>query len=180
MVQIVFMLEFGLERLIGQISIWSSLQMVYVGREQSDECRCLTMLKHLQMCGLGLGASTMVRTLQGAGLKQCAEAPTVWSNDSHTIALLIHVDDLIVTGTDEAMDSLLRNLEESYKVSVEMGNQVNFLKRTLTSEDGVTKIQMNDKYLDGLVTLFEGVKQKRTLNEVVYDEKLLETAEKLN
>ena len=35
-------------------------------------------------------------------------------------------------------------------VSVEMGDQVNFLKRTLTSENGVTKIQVNDKYLDGL------------------------------
>ena len=49
----------------------------------------------------------------------------------------------------------------------------------LTSEDGVTKIQVNDKYLDGLVTLFEDVKQRKTLNEVVYNEKLLETAEEI-
>ena len=118
-------------------------------------------------------------TLQGAGLKQCAEAPTVWSNDTHTIALLIHVDDLIVTGTEEAMSSLLQKLEESYKVSVEMGDQVSFLKRTVTSEGGTTKIQVNDKYLDGIVSLFEGVKLRRTLNEVVLDEKPLETAEEV-
>lgn len=69
--------------------------------------------------------------LQSAGLKQCKEAPTVWGNDDHTIALLIHVDDLIVTGTDSAMEPLLQKLKESYKVSVEMGDQVSFFSNGL-------------------------------------------------
>ena len=59
MVQIVFTLEFGLERLTG--SVWSSLAMDYVGRGQFVECRCPMMQRHLRMCGLGLGASTMGR-----------------------------------------------------------------------------------------------------------------------
>eukprot|EP00435_Cladocopium_sp_Y103_P034981 s351_g9.t1 len=113
-------------------------------------------------------------TLKSAGLEQCVEAPTVWGNKDHTITLLIHVDDLIVTGTDMAMEALLKHFEESYKVSVETGEQVNFLKRMISKEDGATKIRVNEKYLDGLVTLFGGVKKKRALGEVIVDEKLIE------
>lgn len=51
-------------------------------------------------------------TLLEAGLKQCPEAPTMWSNDTHTLAVLIHADDLIITGMDEAMDELLNKLKE--------------------------------------------------------------------
>ena len=51
-------------------------------------------------------------TLLEAGLKQCPEAPTMWSNDTHTLAVLIHVDDLIIPGMDEAMDELLNKLKE--------------------------------------------------------------------
>ena len=74
-------------------------------------------------------------TLKGAVLKQGAEAPTVWSNEDHSIAVLIHVDDLIVTSTEETMSSLLQKPEENCKVSVGMGNPVNFLKRAISRED---------------------------------------------
>ena len=101
-------------------------------------------------------------TLQTAGLKQCREAPTVWGNDERTIALLIHVDDLIVTGTDSAMESLLQG----------------FLKSTLVKDEHTTKI--HNKYLDGLVTLFGGIKLKRALGELVVDEKLLESNKEIS
>ena len=57
------------------------------------------------------------------------------------------------------MDSWLQKLKESYHVSVEMGDQMSFAKRTLTVENSTTKIQVNEKYLDGLVFVFGGAKQ---------------------
>ena len=42
---------------------------------------------------------------------------------------MIHVDDLIITGKDEAMDGLLDKLKEKYKVSIETGAKVTFLKK---------------------------------------------------
>ena len=119
-------------------------------------------------------------TLETAGLKQCREAPTVWGNDESKIALLIHVDDLIVTGTDSAMESLLQKLKESYKVSVKMGDQVSFLKRTLVKDEHTTKIQVSNKYLDGLATLFGGIKLKRALGDLVVDGKLIESNEEIS
>ena len=120
------------------------------------------------------GASEWFQHLKGTlvdcGLKQCPEAPTMWGNDDHTIALLIHVDDMVLTGTDAAMNELIEKLEKKYKVSIERGDQVNFLKRMISREGGETKIRVNDKYLDGLVTLFEGVKKKRSLGEVIIDD----------
>ena len=104
------------------------------------------------------GASEWFQRLKGTllecGLKQCPEAPTMWGNDDRSIALLIHVDDMILTGADEAMEGLIKKLEdveEKYEVSVEKGDRVNFLKRTVSKESGGTKIRVNDKYLDGLV-----------------------------
>ena len=41
-------------------------------------------------------------------------------------------------------------------------------------ENDVTKIQVSSKYLDGLVTLFGGIKLKRALGELVVDEKVIE------
>lgn len=49
----------------------------------------------------------------------------------------------------------------------------------MVSEDNTTKIQVNDKYLDGLVSLFGGVKLRRILTDVVLDKNPLETAEEI-
>ena len=113
-------------------------------------------------------------TLKEAGLDQCPEAPTVWGNADKTLALLIHVDDLVITGTDEAMNSLIGKLEEKYKISVERGSHVDFLKRSIIRENDTTKIKVNEKYLDGLVSLFGGVKKKKSLGELDLDETPIE------
>ena len=42
------------------------------------------------------------------------------------------------------------------------------------------KIQINNKYLDGLVTLFGGIKSKRALGELVLDEKLIEDGDEVS
>ena len=59
--------------------------------------------------------------------------------------------DLIVTGTNSAMESLLQKLKDGYKISVGMGDQVSFLKRILGKDKNTTTIQVSSKYLDGLV-----------------------------
>ena len=50
--------------------------------------------------------SNLKQTLKEANLVPCAEAPTVWSNKEKTVALLIHVDDIAMTGTDEELEKL--------------------------------------------------------------------------
>lgn len=87
---------------------------------------------------------------------------------------------MIVTGTDFAMELFLEKLKENYKVLVEMGNQINFLMRILIVKNNFTKIQISNKYLDNLVTLFGGIKSKRVLGELVLDEKLIEDGDEVS
>ena len=50
--------------------------------------------------------SAFERNFANCWIEAAQRSSTVWGNDDRTIALLIHVDDLIVTGTDSAMESL--------------------------------------------------------------------------
>ena len=123
------------------------------------------------------GFNILKGTLLEAGLKQCPEAPTMWSNEAHTLAVMIHVDDLIITGKDEAMDGLLDKLKEKYKVSIETGAKVTFLKRLIEVDKEETRIWLSEKYAEGLVGMFHGVKRRRTPGEIIVDDTLVEDPE---
>lgn len=43
-------------------------------------------------------SSTLKATFKDGGLLQCPEAPTVWTNASKTLALMTHVDAMVMTG----------------------------------------------------------------------------------
>ena len=51
--------------------------------------------------GAAVWFSTLKATLKDGGLLQCAEAPTVWTCREKTLALIIHMDDMVMTGEDE-------------------------------------------------------------------------------
>ena len=103
----------------------------------------------------------------------CAEAPTVWSNKEKTLALLIHVDDIAMTGTEEELDKLTTFLKTKYKVAIEEGSKLSFLKRDIEVDETSTNIYVNEKYVDGLVSLFEGVRKRKTPGEMVINEEPL-------
>ena len=93
----------------------------------------------------------------------CAQAPTVWSNKEKTVALLIHVDDIAMTGTEEELEKLTTFLKTKYKVAIEEGAKLSFLKPIIEVDETSINIYVNDKYVDGLVALFGGVRKKRHL-----------------
>ena len=65
-----------------------------------------------------------------ADLHQCVEAPTMWADSKQTLALVIHVDGMILTGTEDAMAKLLDKLKEKCKVSIDFWPQGFFLEET--------------------------------------------------
>ena len=107
--------------------------------------------------------SNLKQTLKEANLVPCTEAPTVWSNKEKTVVLLIHVDDIAMTGTDEELEKLTTFLKTKYKVAIEEGAKLSFLKPIIEVDETSTNIYVNDKYVDGLVALFGGVRKKRHL-----------------
>ena len=109
-------------------------------------------------------------TLLKADLVQCLEAPTMWTDKSNTLALLVHVDDVILTGTQDALKKVTDALEKEYKIALEDGNRLIFLKRTIEVEDGFTRIRVSEKYIEGLVKLFGDVKRRSTPGDIVINE----------
>ena len=55
---------------------------------------------------------------------------------------LMHVGDLLITGSDEAMDDLLNKLEEKHKVSIGIGSKAAFLKRLIEVNNGETRMHL--------------------------------------
>ena len=102
------------------------------------------------------------------------EAPTVWTNESKTVAILVHVDDMVVTGTDETVKEVVQCLHGQYNVAVEEGDKLTFLKRTIEVSPEEMRIKINEKYLEGLVNLLGGAKKRKTPGEPIVDERKLE------
>ena len=98
------------------------------------------------------------------------EAPTVWTNSDRTMAILVHVDDMVVTGTDDTVKELIQCLHGQYKIAVEEGDQLTFLKRSIEVTEKEIHIKVNNKYLEGLVNLLGGVRKKKTPGEQIVDE----------
>ena len=101
--------------------------------------------------GAAVWFNTLKATLKDSGLLQCPEAPTVWTNASNTLTLMTHVDDMVMTGEDMELEKTESFLKQKFKLAVETGNQLSFLKRSIEIADGITKIRMNEKYIEGLV-----------------------------
>ena len=72
---------------------------------------------------------------------------------------MIHVDDMVMTGEDEELEKVEAFLKKKFQLKVESGAQLSFLKRSIEVVDGVTKVKVNEKYIEGLVNLFPGVKK---------------------
>ena len=119
--------------------------------------------------GAAVWFNTLKATLKDSGLLQCPEAPTVWTNASNTLTLMTHVDDMVMTGEDMELEKTESFLKQKFKLAVETGNQLSFLKRSIEIADGITKIRMNEKYIEGLVNLFHGVKKRRTPGDIIID-----------
>ena len=115
-----------------------------------------------------------------ADLHQCVEAPTMWADSTHTLALLIHVDDMILTGTEDAMAKLLDKLKEKYKVSIDIGPKVSFLKRLIEVDGGVTRIWLSEKYAENLVAMFHGIKKRKTPGEIEINDTLIEDVDEVS
>ena len=119
--------------------------------------------------GAAVWFNTLKATLKDGGLLQCAEAPTVWTNREKTLALMIHVDDMVMTGEDEELEKVEAFLKKKFQLKVESGTQLSFLKRSIEVVDGVTKVKVNEKYIEGLVNLFPGVKRRKTPGDIIID-----------
>ena len=117
--------------------------------------------------------------LKAADLLQCPEAPTIWTNSSRTLSLMVHVDDIVMGGIESELDRVETFLKEHYKLSVESGDTLSFLKRSIEIVDGTTRIRVNPKYIDGLVSLLGGVRRRRTPGDLIIDNNLLETEEEV-
>ena len=68
----------------------------------------------------------------------------------------------VIGGEGQAMAKLVDRLMKLRKVSVEEGQSLNFLKRTITVTPEKTEIAVNSKYIEGLLKLlpkFGGAKK---------------------
>ena len=74
--------------------------------------------------GAALWFNTLKATLKEGDLLQCAEAPTVWTNREKTLALMIHVDDMVMTGEDEELEKVEAFLKKKFQLKVESGAQL--------------------------------------------------------
>ena len=104
-------------------------------------------------------------------------APTVWTNPDRTMAILVHVGDMVVTGADKTVTEFIQCLHGQYKIAAEEGDQLTFLKRSIEVTEKEIRIKVNGKYLEGLVNLLGGVRKKKTPGEQTVDETPL-TSEK--
>eukprot|EP00435_Cladocopium_sp_Y103_P052141 s939_g16.t1 len=117
--------------------------------------------------------------LQAAELLQCPESPTIWTNSARTLTLMVHVDDIVMGGIEEELERVESFLKQHYKLNVEKGDTLSFLKRSIETVDGTTRIKVNDKYIDGLVTLLGGVRKRRTPGDFIIDNVALETEDEV-
>ena len=60
-------------------------------------------------------------------------------------------------GVDYELDRVEPFLKQHYNLAVESGESLGFLKRSIEVVDGVTRIKVNPKYIDGLVSLLENI-----------------------
>ena len=98
-----------------------------------------------------------------AGLVPCPEAPTLWRGEQ--LILLVHVDDMIIGGTNEAVAKITDHLMKryKYKASIEEGENLSFLKRTINVDASTTKIMVNEKYIHNLVKLMSPLRRSKTV-----------------
>eukprot|EP00435_Cladocopium_sp_Y103_P046766 s1727_g13.t1 len=87
-----------------------------------------------------------------------------------SLVILIHVDDMALTGTPESLKYIKEFLQKKYKVAIEDGGKINFLKRDIEMDGSSTRIRVNSKYLEGLVKMMGGVKSRRTPGDMDLDE----------
>ena len=71
--------------------------------------------------------------------------------------MLVHVDDMIIGGTDEAVAKITDHLMKRYKVSIEEG-------RTINVDASATEITVNEKYTRNLVKLMSPLRRSKTQN----------------
>ena len=69
--------------------------------------------------GAAVWFNTLKATLKDGGLLQCAEAPKVWTNPERTLALMIHVDDVVMTGEDKELEKIEAFPQKRFKLAVE-------------------------------------------------------------
>ena len=115
---------------------------------------------------------TLAKELERGGLRRCPEAPTVWFNDKKSVILLSHVDDILLSGVERDVCSLVTSIQENFKVSIECEEKVNFLKRTLEfhgAHGANLHIQPNEKYIDSLVKIVGSVRKSKVPGEVQVD-----------
>ena len=70
--------------------------------------------------------------------------------------MLVHVDDMIIGGTDEAVAKITDHLMKRYKVSIEEG-------RTINVDASATEITVNEKYIHNLVKLMSPLRRSKTV-----------------
>eukprot|EP00435_Cladocopium_sp_Y103_P035391 s358_g9.t1 len=119
-------------------------------------------------------------TLKATKLVKCMEAPTVWAIPDKTMAILVHVDNMVVSGIHETVTELVQCLHGHYKIAAEEGDSLTFLKHCIEVTKNDIRIRVNEKYLEGLVSLLGCVKKKKTPGEPVLDETPLKWEVEIN
>ena len=67
-------------------------------------------------------------SLKEAGLFPSPEVPTIWTNSAKSVVVLIHVDDLVMSGMNEELDKVVARLMTKYNLAVEGGNKLSRLE----------------------------------------------------
>ena len=93
--------------------------------------------------------------LQSLGLKRSATEPCVYAGLD--VMLVVHVDDLCVTGTREAVNKLFASLTKHLLIKVgtdlSSSNSVEFLGRTISLKDNTVTLRCSDKLVGKLASL---------------------------
>ena len=76
---------------------------------------------------------------------------------------------MIIAGTDEAVGKITDHLMKRYKVSIEEGENLSFLQRTINVDASRTKIMVNEKYIHNLVKLMSPLRRSKTPGAVEVD-----------
>ena len=129
--------------------------------------------------GVAVWFNDLKSKLKAAGLLQCTESPTIWTNSSKTLSLMVHVDDIVMGGIESELDRVETFLKQHYNLTVESGESLSFLKRSIEVVDGVTRIKVNPKYIDGLASLLGGVRRRRTPGEMIINNMPLESEDEV-
>ena len=85
------------------------------------------------------------------------------------LILLVHAEDMIIGGTNEATAKITDRLMKRYKVSIEEGENLSFLKRTINVDASTTKIMVNEKFIHNLVKLMSPLRWSKTPGTVEVD-----------